>query len=146
MCLLQPCWGVGSACWAGGCRDRHRLQGRLVRGAAVGSFQLKAVCAMIDCTASPAIPCMRHSLSWQPFGSVFPPHPPCNEALMKTRELPGCLLRHLGVLSFFCLLFFNSAGCEPQWKDEEGEIKKKAGAIMGSFLSSSSSKSKFHGV
>lgn len=40
-------------------------------GAAVG-VQLKAAHAMIDCTASPAVLCMRHSLSWQPL-SGFPP-------------------------------------------------------------------------
>lgn len=66
VCLLQPCLGggTGSAFWL-----RGRRAGML--GTAVG-VQLKAAHVMIDCTASPAVLCMRHSLSWQPL-SGFPP-------------------------------------------------------------------------
>lgn len=146
VCLLQPCWGweTGSAFWASGPRGRHCWQGRRGGVAAVSSLRLKATCVMIDCTASPAVPCMWHSLSWPPLGSFFPLHPPCNEALIKTREFPGCLLRHFGVFVFLFLPFL--VGCEPQWKGEEGEIKRKAGAKVCSFVFPSLSKSKFRGV
>lgn len=130
ICILGK-WSSGQALlagqvWGGSCCQQLSSEGNV-----------------IDCTASPAVPCMRHSLSWPPLGSFFPLHPPCNEALIKIKEFPGCLLRHLGFLSFF-LSFL--VGCKPQWKGEEGEIKRKAGAKVCSFVFPSLSKSKFRGV
>lgn len=126
MRLLRPCrgWGTGFAFWASGRRRRWQGEGGCSR-----QLCSEGSPGMIDGTASPAVPAMRHSWSWQPPGALFPLHPPRNEALIKTRGLPGCPLRHLGVLSFFFPPFFSLAGCEPQWKSEEGEIKRKAEVI-----------------
>lgn len=82
---------------------------------------------MIDCTASPAIPCMRHSLSWQPLVVFFPQSSPTLQSgTDKYKRIPRLAAKAFGVCAIFCLFFL--AGCEPRWKDEEGEIRRNAGA------------------
>lgn len=130
MCLLRPCrgWATGFAFWASGRRRRWQGEGSCCRQlCSEGSL------GMIDGTASPAAPAMRHSWSWQPPGALFPLHPPHKEALIKTRGFPGSLLRHLGILPFFSPPFF-LAGCEPQWNSKKAEIKSKARVLKGVLL------------
>lgn len=102
VCLLQPCWGweTGSAFWASGPRGRHCWQGRCGGVAAVSSFCLKAMCVMIDCTASPAVPCMWHSLSWPPLGSFFPSSPPLQWGTDKNKRVPWLFAKAFGVFVF----------------------------------------------
>lgn len=102
VCLLRPCRGRGTgfAFWASGGRRRWQGEGSCCR-----QLCSEGSPGMIDGTASPAVPAMRHSWAWQPPGALFPLLPPHNEALINTTGFPGCLLRHLRFCIFFSLFF-----------------------------------------
>lgn len=133
---VLPGLGTGFAFWASG-----RRQGW---GAAGSSSALKA--ARDDwwhckpcCSSHATLPGLA-----APWCSV-PSSPTHSKALINTRGFPGCLLRHLGVLSFFSpSLYFISSSLWASMEEWRGKNQKESrGANIFSYVLPLLSKSKF---